>query len=432
MENKTISKLNGKEKNQKFTVAVLGCGSRGACYMSHMKKTPDRFEIVALCDWNKKQLEKTHSLLGLENTVDFSDAEEFLSEKRADVLVIATDDRYHVPQCVKAMELGYDILIEKPLSDSREELELLLETQKNTGRKVVVCHELRYGAGFKKCEELLEDGAIGTLYAIDASERVSYWHWAQAYVRGIGASMKDGHPAILAKCSHDLDLIQSYANSECETVSSVGALRFFVPENAPEGASDRCITCKHIDTCTYSAKRIYVDAWHKNGEPRFIWPYNKVTLKNPTTEEGLWEGIREGVYGRCAFLCPVEKVDHQMVQMHFKNGVDASLAMVFSAAAGRRISFYGTHGEILMDERDGSIKVMPYGKDEELISLSSLVEGGNMHGGGDGALIRELYGILTGEVKCKTPLKESLESHLMGIASEESRLNGGVLVKVHK
>ena len=55
-----------------------------------------------------------------------------------------------------------------------------------------------------------------------------------------------------------------------------------------------------------------------------------------------------------------------------------------------------------------------------------------MHGGGDGALIRELYGILTGEIECRTPLKESIESHLMGISAEESRLNGGVLVKVHR
>ena len=432
MSDKTLAKVSDGKGIKKFTVAVLGCGSRGACYINHMKKTPDRFEVVALCDWNEEQLKKTHSLFGLDNTVDFMDATEFLSEKRADVLVIATDDRYHVPQCVKAMELGYDILIEKPLSDDRAELKLLLETQQKTGRKVVVCHELRYGAGFKMCKELLEEGVIGELYAIDASERVVYWHWAQAYVRGIGASLEKGHPAILAKCSHDLDLVQSYAKSECETVSSVGGLRFFVPENAPEGASERCVDCKHIESCPYSAKRIYIDAWHKAGEPAFTWPYNKASLHNPTTEEALWEGIREGVYGRCAFKCPVEKVDHQLVQMHFKNGVDASLAMVYSAEAGRRLSFYGTHGEILMDERDGCIKVMPYGEEVKVINLSSLVEGGNMHGGGDGALIKELYGILTGEIECRTPLKESIESHLMGISAEESRLNGGVLVKVHR
>ena len=416
---------------KKFTVAVLGCGSRGACYTKHMLKTPDRFEVVALCDWDEEQLKKIHSLFGLENTNDFTDATVFLSEKRADVLVISTDDRYHVPQCVKAMELGYDVLVEKPLSDDREELELLIKTQQKTGRKVVVCYELRYGAGFKKCKELLEQGTVGELYSIVASERVAYWHWAHAYVRGVCSSLEKGHPAILAKCSHDLDLIQSYASSECETVSSVGSLSFFTSENMPDGAAERCVDCKHIESCPYSAKRVYIDAWHKAGEPEFCWPYNMVSLDNPTTEKALWEGINKGIYGYCAFNRNADQVDHQLVQMHFKNGVDATLSMVYSAEPGRRLSFYGTHGEILMDERDGNIKVMPYGEETEIIELTSLVEGGNMHGGGDGALIKELYGILTGEIKCKTPLRESAESHLMGIAAEESRLNGGVLVKVH-
>ena len=82
-------------------------------------------------------------------------------------------------------------------------------------------------------------------------------------MRGIGASIELGHPAILAKCSHDLDLLQSYAQSECDTVSSVGGLDFFRPENAPEGATKRCLDCPHQETCAYSAKKIYIDPCRK-------------------------------------------------------------------------------------------------------------------------------------------------------------------------
>lgn len=398
-----------------------------------MLKTPEKYRIVALCDPMQRQIDKLHELFGLEGTRDFLDTEEFLTNKLADVLVIASPDREHISQALRGMELGYDLLLEKPVSDDREELELLLEAQRRTGRKVVVCHELRYGKGYIKCEEILRSGKLGRLYAIDASERVAYWHWTQAYVKGVGASLKLGYPAILAKCSHDLDLIQAYAKSECESVSSIGELSFFKKENAPEGAADRCVECKYIDTCPYSAKRIYVDGWHKAGEPCFNWPYNKVSLQVPLTEEALLKGISEGPQGSCVFKCQTDLVDHQMVQMTFKNGVKASLKMVYGAFMGRRYVFYCERGELVFDERNDRIEVMPFGEETETIDLSELVKDGQKgHGGGDAELVKELYRALSGETEASTTLKGSVECHLMGISAEESRRNGGAVVRVHR
>ncbi len=416
--------------DKKITVAVIGCGSRGVAYSRLLIKT-GKFDIVALCDRDENQIKRLTALCGLKEVQTFTNADAFLQRKYADFIVIASDDRAHVPQCIKALELGYDILLEKPISDSREEVKKLLETQERTGKKVTVCHVLRYGPGFRTCGELLKKGAIGTLYAINATERVRYWHWAQAYVRGIGASLKDGHPVILAKCCHDLDLIQSYAGSECETVSSIGSLRFFRKETAPEGASEKCVECKYIDTCVYSAKRVYVDAWKKH-MPEYCWPYLKVTTQNPLTEEALWEGIKNGVYGQCVFHCKVDKADHQLVQMRFKNGVCASLTMVYAAEPGRKIVFYGTNGEMTLDERTKQIELMVYGEEKQTYSLADMLNGGNAHGGGDEGLINEVYDILTEKKPCTTTLRESLESHLIGIAAEESRLNGGKLVQVHQ
>ncbi len=417
---------------QKYKVAILGCGTRGLCYAELMAKKPEEFELVAICDTNPEQLKKMQARLDLKNAKIFDSPTRFLEEKYADILVIATPDYDHIPQAVAALNLGYHLLLEKPISCKREELQLLLDTQEKTGKQVVVCHELRYGAAFQKCEEILQSGTIGTLAVIDALERPFYWHWAQAYVRGIGASIDLGYPAILAKCSHDLDLIQNYAQSECDTVSSVGELRFFKPENAPEGAAERCLDCKHIDTCPYSAKRIYIDQWHEAGEPTYTWPYNKVAIQSPLTEENLYDGLRNGVYGRCAFGCKVDMVDHQLVQMTFKNGVKASLKMVFGAEGGRRITFYGTHGELIMDERDETIVIMPFGKEKEVIEMSTILEGGNGHGGGDAKLIDALYGMISGEQSQVTGLKNSIECHLMGIAAEESRARGGAVVQVHQ
>lgn len=418
---------------KKFTVAILGCGGRGVVFAQNMvsKINEGKFEITALCDPNREQIDNILKLCDCVNPEIFLDVDEFFKKKRADIMVIATPDRCHVPQAIKALKLGYDLLLEKPISDNIKELKALLKVQKQTGKQVVVCHELRYGPGFLKCSELAHNGTIGKLYAIDASERVWFAHWAQAYVRGIGADIKRSHPVILAKCSHDLDLIQGYAKSKCKTISSVGGLDYFIPQNAPEGAADRCLDCKHKDTCVYSAKKIYLDSWFEAGKPAYKWPYYKVTTANPHTEQAIIKGLREGENGRCVYKCKVDKVDHQFVQMTFENGVKASLKMVYCHQAGRRIAFYGTLGEIVFDERTNTIEVRTFGKATEVIDVNILVPEDQNHGGGDAALVMELYDILSGNKESLTPLSESIESHLMGIAAEKSRKHGGKLVKVH-
>ena len=423
--------------SKQFTVAILGVGSRGFTYGSLMHKDEERYKVVSICDFNKAQIEKANKLFNLSEDSVFYDENEFLTQKRADILVIATWDKYHVKQCIKAMELGYDVLLEKPVSDSEDEIYKLLETQKKTGKKVIVCHVLRYGKAYKKVSKLIKEGVVGKLMAIDAIERVAYWHQAQAYVR-IQSTVNDiCHPTILAKCCHDLDYIQHYASSKCDTVSSVGGMGFFVEENAPEGAADRCLDCKYMDSCVYSAKKIYIDNWHKAGCPAFIWPYNKVSLKNPNTEADLYDGLKASCFGKCVFKCGVNEnenvVDHQIVQMKFQNGVAATLRMLFCAEPGRRINIFGTHGEIVMDEIPRTIEVKRYGQDVEVIKMSELdKDAGYGHGGGDKGIVNDLYSVLIGEKQDYTSLTESLESHLIGIKAEESRLNGGKTLKIHE
>lgn len=425
-------------ETKKYTVAILGTGGRGFTYGSLLSQKKKEFEVVVLCDTNPKQLKKENALFSLPQSSLFTDTEEFFKEKRADVVIIATWDKYHVKQCIKAMKLGYDVLLEKPVSDSKEEISQLLKVQKETKKKVIVCHVLRYGAGYRKMEELLKNKVIGDLVTIDAMERVAYWHQAQAYVRLQSEHNDETYATILAKCCHDLDYIQHFAGAKCKTVSSLGGLDFFLPKNAPKGATPRCLDCPHVETCVYSAKQIYIDGWKKSGCPPFRWPYNKVTLINPTTEENLLKGLETSELGKCAFLTGVEKsksvVDHQTVQMHFENGVVALLKMQYCTFPGRRINLFGTYGEIVFDEQTDTISVMPFGKETKNIKVSELEnadDGGWGHGGGDVGLINDFYAILNGEKTDYTSLEESVESHLIGIKAEISRLEGGTLQKVH-
>lgn len=421
--------------NKIFTVAILGVGGRGGdSYGKIINGMKDKYKIVSLCDLRPERLNRFGEKFGVAENELFTGENDFFAKKRADVIIIATQDKDHVRQAIKALELGYDILLEKPISDDKTELERLLAAQKKYGGKVLVCHVLRYAPAFMKVAELIDGGEIGRLVAINALERVTFWHQAHSYVRGNWRKSEETSPMIMAKCCHDLDLLQFYAKSECESISSVGDIAYFKKENSPEGSSDRCVDCKYAETCPYSAKKIYVEWWKAQGNPEDYWPFN-VIASAPLTEEKLAKAIKSGPYGRCVFKCDNDVVDHQIVEMKFKNGVKAELTMMgFTKQYGRRYTFFGTNGDITLDESADSITVHKFtlsDDDDYTISVKPLVEGGYGHGGGDSGILNALYKVLSGMGAEETSIEKSVESHLMSIAAEKSRLSGESVI-IHK
>ena len=418
---------------KKFTVAIIGCGSRGAeAYGREMANHPDKFEIKALFDINKEKVDKYGEIFGVSQDNRFLTESSFFEKRRADALVIASLDNDHVRQCEKALELGYDVLLEKPITGSESECESLLNAYKKYGGKVVVCHVLRYAPAYIKVKEVLDAGTLGSLVMIDSIEQVCYWHQAHSFVRGNWRNSGESSPMILQKCCHDLDLLQYYASSKCESLSSIGDLKHFRKEFKPEGASDRCTDCKYIKDCTYSAESIYVGNWKSVGSPENCWPYNAITTASPLTEQAIYQAIKEGPYGRCVYACDNDVVDHQIVSMTFENGVKANLRMTaFTAGGGRIMRFFCTQGEIELRDAENKVYVRRFNKPEEIIDVNALLnEGGHTHGGGDSGLIRDFYEVLCGDIEAPTRLEGSIESHLMAIRAEQSRKQGGKLLKV--
>ena len=426
-----------------FSVAIIGLGSRGQNVYGKYMHAYEGFNVVSLCDVDKIKLEMSAKRFNVDKNNCFSDDEEFFAKKRADVLVIATQDRDHVSECVKALKLGYDVLLEKPISPVESELKELLSTQKKYGGKVVVCHVLRYAPAFTEIKRIIDSGKIGRLIALDWTEQVAYWHQAHSFVRGNWRNDGETSPMILQKCCHDLDLLQYYANSKANTVYSVGDLAFFNKENKPSGAAERCADCKYVSTCPYSAELVYVKQFKDIGSVTG-WPFDVVDMTRPITEESLRKAYRENQYGRCVFACDNNVVDNQKVLLTFENGIKASLTMTgFTGYAGRKATFHGTLGEIELDENRDMLKVSVFGEEKdvydvrksEAISIKALIDQKEKdefgHGGGDGMLITDFYKVLTGSANAETTLEKSVESHLIAFAAEKSRKSGKI-VKVHK
>ena len=299
---------------------------------------------------------------------------------------------------------------------------------------VMVCHVLRYTAAMRKLKEILNSGAIGRLVSMDQTENVVFWHEAHSYIRGNWRNRAMARPMIMAKCCHDLDLIQDFVGSKCKSVASMGSLAYFKASNQPEGAANRCVQCKYVDSCSYSAKKIYIDMWKDCGRPANLFPFSLITDVYPTTEEALWKAIEEGPYGRCVFACDNDVVDNQTTIMQFENGITATLKMeAFVKDGGRDIRFFGTEGELELREGEDTITLKKYFGENTVWKISDLTDDLEGHGGGDHRMIDELYEIITGKTpNVATSIDESIESHYMALAAEESRLTGGQLVEIAK
>lgn len=414
---------------KKISVSIIGCGSRGfTVYGRLMRKMPGKFDVLSICDQNAEKLKTCGDEFGISEENRFLSEEEFFAERRSDLLVIATLDNAHIGMAKKAILLGYKILLEKPISNNVEELNELSRLAREHNAFVMVCHVLRYTWANRTIMEVLKSGRLGKLIEINHTEQVGFWHFAHSYVRGNWRNTDVSAPMIMAKSCHDLDLLQEYAGSPCKKLSSIGDLSWFKPQNAPEGAAERCINCKYADSCAYSAKLKYITWWKEAGCPQ-CWSYNVLSAK-PLTEEIVTDALKNGPYGRCVFACDNNVADNQLVQMEFENGVRATFNVTaFTKYLGRKTTFYLSGGTLVYDEGANSITEMPFGGSDVVHEYKASDEFG--HGGGDVGLIHALYSALTDDnAFVDTSLDNSIESHLMAIAAEQSRLAGGETVEI--
>ena len=431
-------------KGEKVTVAVIGLGNRGNDIYAHYQLVaPDEMQITAVADPIEKKREAAQSLYNVPSENCFATGEELLSRPRlADVVVIATQDKQHVKQAVMAIEKGYHVICEKPISPDIEECLLLQQKAHEYNRMVAVGHVLRYTPFYSKLKEVIDSGRLGEVVTIQARENVTYWHQAHSYVRGNWRDSKETSPMIMAKSCHDMDIIAWLLGKRCRRISSFGNLYLFKPEMAPEGAARRCLDgCRVKDECPYDAEKIYITnkrtgirdviASKKTGDN--TWPVS-VLSPNDITEEAIYKALKEGPYGRCVYHCDNNVVDHQVVTMEFEGNATADFTMTaFTGGGGRTIHVCGTKGDAIGSLGDNTVTVREFGKEPETIQTAY----GDMsgHSGGDNRLIHDfLSSVSKGscEEHLKTGIDVSIQSHIMAIAAELSRQNNGEMVDIEQ
>ena len=412
-----------------ITIAICGCGNRGlTAYTEYQFHHPDRMKVTAGADIRPERLRLLRKMYGVSASCCFSsDLELLVQPKLADAMLIATPDRLHVKEALAALDKGYDILLEKPISPDPEECLALYQRAVQTGRRVVVCHVLRYTPFYAAIGKAVHEGTIGRVLTIDMTENVGYWHYCHSFVRGNWRNSSLSSPMILQKCCHDMDLLQWLAGGRCLSVQSFGRQSFFNSAHAPSGSSDRCLSCPHGDTCIYSAKVQYIlDPVRGVRAAGSSWPVNVVA--DEPTEESVLEALQNGPYGRCVFACDNDVVDHQTMNLEFEHDIFATFTMsAFSEKIDRTIKITGTKGEVYGVLSENAFTLRRFGGTEERIDLE--VSGGHEgHGGGDMGLAAAFVDLMEKGGESRTSVAASLESHLIAFAAEESRKKNGELI----
>jgi len=402
--------------------AIIGFGDRGKLYRNIISRDFKDIELVAICDKREDVLKKAKIDFNLRDDQLFNNEDDFFKKgKIADFVLVTTTDSEHHRQFNALSDLGYDILLEKPISVTEEECVDMLKHQRKNKNKVAVCHVLRYTPFYSKIKKIIDSKILGDVVTLSQTENVAYWHQAHSFVRGNWKNSNTSAPMILAKCCHDMDMFLWLMNSRCEKVSSFGSLSYFNRNNKPEGSADRCVDCKL--NCVYNAYNFY---------SKYPIMYGKINEK----KDDVREFLKKSDYGKCVFASDNNVVDHQVVNCLFENGATAQLTMTaFSADCHRYIKIHCTKGELEGDIEANYLKYQLFGEEKPVeFDFSKELEKDiySVHSGGDTILIREFIESLSEDSKIKTDLNVSMQSHFMCFAAERSRINDGQVETVNK
>lgn len=401
-----------------FTFALLGAGGRGSFFAKWILDNPHQAKLVAVAEPDPARRKAIADAHKIPESMQFAGWEQLLARPRlADALVNTTMDRLHAPSAVPALNLGYHMLLEKPMATTLEDCIAIDRARERNGRIVSICHSLRYFVSYVQIKKLLDAGAIGRLLSVDQLEGVNPIHQSHSFVRGNWGNESRSTFMLMSKSCHDIDILAYLINEPCRRVCSYGQLSHFRLDQAPPGAPERCTDgCPHEQTCDYSALKVYL-------HERAGWYGAHAGFGGKTIEEKM-QLLRTGPFGRCVYRTDNDVVDHQVVAMEFKSGITATFTMTAFDAGGRRVRLHGTEGTIYSAVDSNKIEVRRF-RDMATQVIEIPWQGGG-HGGGDNSVISSFVHAMRTEnpAAVLTTTSESLASHKIVFAAERSRREG--------
>jgi predicted dehydrogenase len=412
----SAANLSSAADQRKLRMAIVGTGSRGSFTWGRevVQGFSDVVEIIGLCDHNGKRVEAAKQLIGT-GAPTFTDFDKMVKETRPDAVTVTTVDSTHARYIIRAMELGCDVISEKPLCTDEEQCQAILDAQKRTGKKVTVTFNGRHGLKDKKVKELLMRKAIGDLISIDFHEYLDTSHGAD-YFRRWHRLKENSGTLLVHKASHHFDLANWWIDSKPVSVTASGELKFYGRNNSFR--STHCRACPHKGECKFY--------WDVTKNQRYVKLYVECE-----SEDGY---LRDG----CVWRDDINIYDSMSVMVRYENGVQLNyIANAYIPYEGQAISFNGTKGRIDCNEFSGGgfnsdelRLTRSFSKSEVITDFGPRREGG--HGGSDTSLHDLIFRGLPKDdpLGLRADVRAGALSSLIGIAARRSIERGGQNVRI--
>lgn len=279
------------EKKKRY--ALVGTGTRGS--NSWAKILVDRYgqhaELVALCDINRKRMDYAKGYIGTKaHTYHSADFEKMINETKPDTVIVTTTDCFHEKYIVWAMEMGCDVICEKPLVTEVGQALNVIEAEKKTGKKVTTTFNARYGNDTEEIKKIMLSGELGRVLSAEYHEYLDTDHGASYYRRWHGKKRFSGS-LLVHKASHHFDQMNWWLDSEPVLVNAYGKVGFYGKNNSFRG--ENCRSCSFKSKCdfywdidTYGAKDLYLSGESEDGYLRdgCVWDAEIDTYDTMTVE----------------------------------------------------------------------------------------------------------------------------------------------------
>lgn len=423
----------GTEAGQpKKRYVIVGVGSRYGMYRNAiLDRYSEYAELVGLCDNNLGRLQLAQGKCRRQTDVEVPifEAEDFdrmIKETKADVVIVTSKDSTHDHYIVRGMELGCDVMTEKPMTTDEIKCRSILETQKRTGRKIIVNFNYRYSPHRTQVKDLLMSGVIGDILSVDFTWLLDTKHGADYFRRWHSDKASSGG-LMVHKATHHFDLVNWWLSAVPVSVMAKGQKEFYTPAMAKrmglKSAHERCHTCTETDTCTF-----FMDlAANRN--------FKELYLDNER-----YDGYHRD---QCVFRPTIDIEDTMNVTVRYNTDVLMSYSLnAFNAWEGYRMAFNGTKGRIEHGiqekvyvfgdgsvpgavEKEGTfIRIFPLRAPAYEVDLWPSGRGG--HGGGDTVMLDSLFLPEQPEDKYMRPADQrgGAYSILTGIAANHSFISG--------
>jgi predicted dehydrogenase len=391
---------------KKKRYAMVGTGHRGSSMwgVDVLKDYSDYVEFVGLCDKNKGRVETVQKMLGV-TCPTFTNFEEMMRTVKPEILIVTTMCSTHNEFIIKGMEMGADIITEKPMTTDETKCQAILDAEKRTGKKVIVTFNYRYSPHRAKLWEMLRAGAVGKLTSVDFHWYLDIHHGAD-YFRRWHRLREFGGSLWVHKATHHFDLLNWWIDSDPTEVFAVGSLEHYGKNNSFR--STNCRPCEFKDKCKF-----YFDM---TKDKRLMALY---------ADNEKYDGyLRDG----CVWKNDIDIFDKMAATIKYANGVQVSYSCTtYSPYEGYRIAFNGTEGrlEAWIQESNPPVKLdydelmltKNFGK-PEFIKIPFAESG---HGGGDKLLKDRIFVPGTPDnLRQSAGTRDGALSCLVGIAARKS------------